>query len=71
LAPQLVDALHSHAPEEHVLAVEHDDAEEHIREKQLPEALSQRPAPHASAGLTRQSGVHTPRELSVVTDWHT
>ena len=71
LAPQLVEEEHSQLDEVQVLPVEHCAAEAHISPKQLPVVLSQRLAPQAAAGLRRQSGVQTPRESSVVTDWQT
>jgi hypothetical protein len=68
--PQLVLAVHSQRPAVQALPEEQLVAEVHVTARQLPVAESQRPAPHAVAGLRRQSGVQTPRESSMVTDWH-
>jgi hypothetical protein len=71
LGPQLVDALHSQRPAVQRLPAEHALGEVQVRAMQWPVAPSQRPGAQAREGLTRQSGVQTPRELSVVTDSHT
>ncbi len=71
LAPQLVEAVHSQADEAQELPEEHWVDDVHIEEKHSPTVVSQRLAPQAAAGLTRQSGVQTPRESSVVTDSQT
>ena len=71
MAPQLVNAPHSQLPAAHVLDSEQLDADMHMAAKQLPVEVSQRLAPQVAPGFTRQSGVHTPRESSSVTDSQT